>query len=228
MTTSDWFLVPQWPAPANIRALTTLRGPEGDFDLRQVTYREQLKSLAGLPRDPAWLNQTHGTRAIPAYSSAEADASFSDTPGEICAVLTADCLPVLFCEEDGSRIAAIHAGWRGLAAGILQETLAKGLFHRGKTLAWLGPAIGPGHFEVGPEVRETFIDRWPGCQNAFQPSSAGRWMADIYSLAIFQLRALGVRRVYGGTHCTVAENRLFFSYRVTKEAGRMATLIWMT
>lgn len=227
-SSSSLLMVPDWPAPGNVRACTTLCGEDADFDLRKPECRHQLMTLANLPAPPAWLRQTHSTRAVNAYTTIEADASFTDKPGQVCAVLTADCLPVLLTDLSGNRVAAIHAGWRGLAGGILEETLHAGGFTPTETLAWLGPAISETHFEIGPEVREAFLLRWPDCGSAFREGRGDRWMANLYALATHQLHGLGIGQVYGGTHCTYAESTLFFSYRREKESGRMATLIWMT
>ena len=224
---SPLLIIPDWPAPASVRACTTVCGPQADFDLRKPECQQQLTTLAALPAPPAWLHQTHGTRAVSAYTSNTADASFTDKTGQVCAVLTADCLPVLLTDSLGKRVAAIHAGWRGLAGGILRETVEAGQFMPVCTLAWLGPAISEAHFEVGPEVREAFLTGWPNCGFAFRKGTGDRWMANLYALATHQLHALGIHAVYGGTHCTYAESSRFFSYRREKDAGRMATLIWM-
>lgn len=223
-------LIPEWPAPAKIRACTTLRGGQSDFDLLNPTNRKQLQSLAGLPSEPIWLKQIHGdtvVKALPQSALIEADASYTDEQGVVCAILTADCLPVLLCHQDGTKIAAVHAGWRSLVAGIIPKTLSLGGFSAKNTLVWLGPAISPAHFEVGEEVRTAFLRQWPGCSYAFIPSRPGHWMADLYALAIKQLNDHGVYQITHSNRCTFSERNDFFSWRRNKDSGRMATLIWM-
>jgi len=227
MTDTHFLLTPEWPAPPTVRAYTTLCGRNADFDLLKTANRQQLKTLLSLPKEPAWLKQTHSKTVVRAYTDCDADASYTDSPGEVCVIMTADCLPVLLYDLKAQKIAAIHAGWRGLAAGILQETLRAGGFSGPDTLAWLGPAIGPQQFEVGPEVRDLFLAHWPHCTDAFYASSQGRFLANIYTIATHQLALLGVSRISGGHHCTFSEKNLFFSYRRNKETGRMASLIWM-
>jgi len=221
-------LIPEWPAPGWIHACTTLRS----IDLSRSPRPLLCPLLPELPREPLWLKQTHGTGVLRAdliQPDTHADASFSVTPGEVCAVLTADCLPVLLCDQNEKRIAAIHAGWRGLAASIIQATVKAADFKPGQTLAWLGPAIGPDHFEVGEEVREIFLKRWPDAHADFRPLKNAKWLADIYALARLQLLDAGISAVTGGEYCTIRDSQLFFSFRREKEnAGRMATLIWMT
>jgi YfiH family protein len=178
---------------------------------------------------PAWLQQVHGIAVAHADPSlvATADASWTATPGIACASMTADCLPVLFCDRAGSRVAAAHAGWRGLAAGVLEATLDALAAPAEDVLVWLGPAIGPQAFEVGPEVRETFVQQLPDAAQAFVPSpNAGKFMADIYELARLRLAARGVTAVYGGGYCTVTDPR-FFSYRRSPRTGRFASLVWL-
>ncbi|MNZ92617.1 Laccase domain protein YfiH [compost metagenome] len=178
---------------------------------------------------PAWLQQVHGivvAHADPAVV-ATADASWTATPGIACTAMTADCLPVLFCDRAGTRVAAAHAGWRGLAAGVLEATLDSLAVEPAQVMVWLGPAIGPKAFEVGPEVRDVFIAQLPQAGEAFVPShNAGKFMADIYRLARLRLAACGVTAVYGGGLCTVTDPR-FFSYRRAPRTGRFASLIWL-
>lgn len=236
---------PEWPAPPRVRAcVTTRRGGVsappydslnladhvGDTLAAVAVNRRRLRDALELPGEPHWLAQVHGTRVLPAASSGagcEADASFSREPGVVCAVLTADCLPVLLCDRQGQGVAVAHAGWRGLAAGVLEETVAALGFPGEQVLAWLGPAIGPSVFEVGEEVREAFIAREPSGAAAFRPSRNGRWLADLYSLAGQRLAASGVRDVFGGGYCTYIDARRFYSYRRDGCTGRMATLIWL-
>ncbi|WP_340121625.1 peptidoglycan editing factor PgeF [Methylobacter svalbardensis] len=236
------WLTPDWPAPANIHAATTLRvgGVSGgvygslnpamhvgdDADL--VTQNRQIiKGLLGLPGDPVWLDQIHSHRAVQAVTSEplqQADASYTSESGIVCAVMTADCLPLLVCSTDGSQVAAIHAGWRGLLTGVISNTVSA--MQQSDLLVWLGPAIGPDCFEVGAEVRDAFLAKSAVFIPAFKPQSNGKWLADIYQLARIDLGLLGIDKVYGGGFCTVTEQERFYSYRRDKETGRMATLIW--
>ncbi len=235
---------PEWPAPPGVRALATTRiggvsqppfdrlnlGTHVEDDPAAVAVnRRRLVEGQGLPAEPRWLNQVHGTGLADAAQVAggvDADGSFTTESGVVCAVLTADCLPVLFCDEGGTRVAAAHAGWRGLHAGILEQAVKTFVKPEG-VLAWMGPAISQAAFEVGPEVREAFLDADPGAGGAFCPSPAGRWLADIYLLARRRLRAVGVERVFGGGYCTFSEQKRFFSFRRDGRTGRMASLIWM-
>lgn len=236
-------LLPEWPAPANVRAWQTLRtggcspAPWDSFNLgdhvgdapeRVAANREQLRRH--LPGEPAWLQQVHGIVAVDAATVAKtvvADASFSRQPGVVCAVMTADCLPVLFCDRAGSVVAAAHAGWRGLLAGVLENTVAAMLVPGDQVMAWLGPAIGPQNFEVGDEVRQAFVDRDAAAAVAFVPRQPGKWLADIALLARQRLASAGVGAVFGGGLCTVADHGRFFSYRRDGVTGRMASLIWL-
>ncbi len=249
------WLVPDWPAPANIHAATTLRtggvSRESYYCLNPAAHvsddgdrvkqnRRIIKQMLDLPAEPVWLEQIHSNRVVKAVKTAslqQADASYTDEPDVVCAVLTADCLPLLVCSRDGTQVAAIHAGWRGLLAGVISNTVSAMQIPRspllgkngaGKDLmVWLGPAIGPDCFEVGTEVREAFIQKSAAFNNAFKKQSNGKWLADIYQLARDELTALGIANVYGGTHCTVTEHESFYSYRRDTQTGRMATLIWM-
>lgn len=238
---ADW-LLPDWPAPATVRACITTRdggfsqapfdslnlGDHVEDDPRAVAQNRQ-HLIARLQCQPAWLSQVHGSRVVEANPQRvdQADASWSSTPGIASAVLTADCLPALFCDRAGTRVAAAHAGWRGLAGGVLEATLAALDVPADEVLVWLGPAIGPAAFEVGAEVRETFVASHPQACAAFLPGNApGKFMADIYALARIRLAAQGVTRVYGGGFCTVSDPR-FFSYRRAARTGRFASLIWL-
>lgn len=249
------WLVPDWPAPASVKAAATLRaggvsvgpyaslnlaGHVGDDPGAVITNRQRLGAALGVPQalsDPAlWLDQAHGARAIRAEtrstpSGGVADAVYARTAGQVCAVLTADCLPLLVCDTAGSVVAAVHAGWRGLAAGVIEQTLTALQRPGGDLLAWLGPAIGPNVFEVGAQVRERFIDDDIRAARAFRPSprhTAGtHWLADIYTLARQRLSACGVERVYGGHWCTFSAPGRFYSYRRDAVTGRMASLIWI-
>lgn len=236
-------LSPDWPAPANVRAVQTLRGGGcspapwdslnlgdhvGDAPANVAANRAALRAL--LPAEPCWLTQVHGrvvVDAAAAAAGAEADAAFSRQPGKVCVVMTADCLPVLLCDRAGTVVAAAHAGWRGLADGVLEATIAAMGAAPGELMAWLGPAIGPDNFEVGDEVRAAFVAQDPAAAAAFAPGRPGKWLADLYRLARRRLQAAGVAAVHGGGHCTVAERERFFSYRRDGATGRMATLIWL-
>ena len=237
----DW-LIPDWPAADWVRACVTTRSggvslePYDSFNLAQhvaddpqavVKNRQRLLSQLGC--HPAWLQQVHGSSVVQAEPEQllEADASWSASPGTACTVLTADCLPVLFCDRAGTRVAAAHAGWRGLAGGVLESTLDALAIEAQETLVWLGPAIGPQAFEVGAEVREAFVRQHGQAAAAFLPSrNAGRFMADIYQLARIRLAAKGVNAVYGGGFCTYQDPR-FYSYRRSAQTGRFASLIWL-
>lgn len=238
---TDW-LLPDWPAPARVKACVTTRaggvslppfdtfnlGDHVEDDLQAVTHNRQCLS-ARIECSPAWLRQVHGIVVADADPAivAEADASWTAKTGVACAVLTADCLPVLFCDRAGTRVAAAHAGWRGLAGGVLEATLAALAVPASEVLVWLGPAIGPRAFEVGGEVRDVFLADHPQAVSAFVPSAnAGRFMADIYALARLRLAACGVAAVYGGGFCTVTDPR-FYSYRRAARTGRFASLVWL-
>ena len=248
---------PDWPAPDNVQALTTTRqggvsrGPwaslnladhVGDDPLAVQENRSCLRRVLELPAEPVWLKQVHGDcvietesflagsdacAAVPRREQPEADASVARAPGQVSAVLTADCLPALFCDRKGRCVAAAHAGWRGLEAGVLERTVRVMGVDPGELLVWLGPAIGPQVFEVGDEVRAAFTARHAQAANAFTPSSPGHWLADLYQLARIRLAGIGVQAVYGGDRCTFSEAETFYSYRRDGVTGRMATLIWL-
>ncbi|MGN7743197.1 peptidoglycan editing factor PgeF [Pseudomonas sp. 22526] len=238
---SDW-LIPDWPAPAGVKACVTTRaggvslapfdslnlGDHVDDDPQAVAEnRRRLTDRFSIR--PAWLKQVHGIDVVEADPSvvATADASWTATPGIACSAMTADCLPALFCDRAGTRVAAAHAGWRGLAAGVLEATLNNLKVAPEDVLVWLGPAIGPQAFEVGPEVRDAFVRHLPPTEQAFVPShNPGKFMADIYRLARLRLAACGVTAVYGGGFCTVSDPR-FYSYRRSPRTGRFASLIWL-
>lgn len=240
------FIRPDWPAPARVRAAVTTRqggvsaapyaslnlgSHVGDAPEAVAENRRRVSAALALPQEPAWLNQVHGTAVVRAEAAvdgpATADASVALGAGSVCAVMTADCLPVLFCDDAGTRVAAAHAGWRGLEAGVLEATILALDCSPAMLMAWLGPAIGPSAFEVGPEVRAAFLARDPGAEACFVPSPAGRWLADIYRLARRRLNAAGVTAIYGGDFCTVGESARFFSYRRDRDTGRFASLIWL-
>lgn len=241
----DW-IVPHWPAPANIKALFTTRkggvsrGPYASFNLGDhvgdsPSAVEENRALLQqfLPGEPGWLTQVHGISPInidnPWCTRHGADASFTRKPGNVCAVLVADCLPILFCDRAGTVAGAIHAGWRGLAAGVIEQTLSNVTAERESLMAWLGPAIGPSHFEVGDEVREAFVQHDPNAAQAFvkHPNQADKWLANLFLLARQRLTAAGIREIHGGGICTFSDPARFFSYRRDGMTGRMAALVWM-
>lgn len=244
MNKNSHWLKPDWPAPDNVLAATTLRFggfSQGSYSsLNPASHvsdnataveknRGLIKSMLVLPAEPVWLAQYHSDRVIDAAiatGTESADASFTDQAGIVCAVLTADCLPLLVCSQNGQKIAAIHAGWRGLLAGIISNTIAA--MQTNDVLVWLGPAIGAACFEVGAEVRGMFLAKSSAFACAFTAEKDGKCLADIYQLASIELAGLGVTRIYGGGFCTVTESERFFSYRRDHVTGRMATLIWRT
>ncbi len=238
------FIQPKWPAPEGVRALTTTRqggvsqapydtlnlGDHVGDDPRAVAEnRRRLREQLSLPAEPRWLSQVHGCAVADAAGegACEADAAIATAPGQVCAVLTADCLPVLFCDRTGTRVAAAHAGWRGLADGVLEATLVRLGVAPDEVLAWMGPAIGPAAFEVGDEVREAFIAHDPGAGEALTSAPGGKWLADLYTLARRRLGAAGVKAVYGGGLCTYSDAERFYSYRRDGVSGRIASLIWI-
>jgi len=239
-------LTPDWPAPPNVRALQTLRpggcsaAPWDSFNLGDHVGDDPARVAANraalrrhLPAEPLWLQQVHGIAAVDAGKTANsgsgvvADAAFARQPDVVCAVMTADCLPVLFCDQAGSVVAAAHAGWRGLVGGILESTLVGMAVPAAELLAWLGPAIGPQAFEVGDEVRTAFLADDPAAATAFVALGAGKWLADLYALARRRLLRAGVEQIYGGGECTLSDRARYFSYRRDGITGRMATLIWL-
>ena len=241
--TMAW-ITPNWPAPPEVRALTTLRqggasqGPYAGFNLAThvgddpvavAHNRRLLCATLALPAEPRWLEQVHSTCVVDGNTTftGAADASYVAERDVVCVALTADCLPVLFCDRAGTRVAAAHAGWRGLLAGILEQTVTALSTDPCTVMAWLGPAIGPTAFEVGDAVRTAFLEVDAGATTAFQPSPGGRWLADLYQLARRRLQASGVERVYGGEFCTYRDPQRFYSYRREQVCGRMASLIWL-
>jgi len=245
------WLEAQWPLPASVRAFTTLRhglgvstapfdhlnlglraGDEAEAVLRN---RALLREAARLPSEPCWLRQVHGVEVLrfdqagDADGEPEADASVSSTPGTVLAILTADCMPVLFCAEDGSEVGAAHAGWRGLAVGVLENTVAAMRSQPQRLHAWLGPAAGPQHYEIGEEVYDAFVSRDWSAGSAFVSTRPHHWRVDLYALARRRLEAVGIdaNRIHGGGLCTIAEPARFFSHRRDQRGGRMASLIWI-
>jgi hypothetical protein len=234
----------EWPAPANVRSWQTLRnggvstGPYGAFNLGnhvgdspEAVARNREIVVAGLrlPAEPAWLEQVHGTQVVDLDTGAAgcADGAVTGRADRVAAIMTADCLPVLFCDLAGTRVAAAHAGWRGLVAGILPATVAALAVRPANVMAWFGPAIGQAAFEVGDEVRTAFLARDPGTAEAFQLNDGGRWQADLYALARRELADCGVTAIFGGGDCTYSDPDRFFSHRRNAPCGRQATLIWL-
>jgi YfiH family protein len=236
-------IVPDWPAPPNVRALQTTRqggvsespyrslnlgDHVGDEPMRVAANRQRLN--AWLPTEPVWLQQVHGRAVVHAEQASclpQADAAVASSANAVCAVMTADCLPLLICDSAGSQVAAVHAGWRGLQAGVIEAAVAKIQASPADLLVWLGPAIGPQAFEVGAEVREAFTQADAEASTAFVQTSEHKWLADIYLLARQRLERIGVTAVYGGDLCTYTDSARFFSYRRDGVTGRMASMIWI-
>lgn len=239
-------IYPDWPAPDNIKAVSSARiggfsaPPYNSFNLGSHVgddpetvnkNRHYLAELAQLPESPRWLQQQHGTQLINSrdwQADIQADAIFSHTVNHVCTIMTADCLPILLCNKQGDFIAAIHAGWRSLAAGIINKTIARFNCDPQDIIAWLGPAIGPTQFEVGLDVYATFIRHSSQASQAFQQTDATHYLADIYCLAKQYLTACDVTAIFGGNFCTVTDSERFFSYRRDGITGRMASLIWIS
>ncbi|HEV2270498.1 MAG TPA: peptidoglycan editing factor PgeF [Steroidobacteraceae bacterium] len=240
-------ILPDWPAPAGVHAAFTLRAGGvsrlpfdtsniaahvGDEPRAVAENRSRLRARLALPVEPAWLEQVHGHRVVDLdrqtalASLGPADAAVSRTAGRVCVIQVADCMPVLFAATDGSAVGAAHAGWRGLAGGVLEATVRTMNAPPGQLLAWLGPAIGQAHFEVGDEVRAAFLAADAGAATAFAANERGRWQCDLYALARRRLTVLGVHAIHGGGWCTYADAGRFFSYRRDGRCGRMAALIW--
>ena len=234
----DW-IVPDWPAPPNVHALsTTRRGRDGrGFDPSESNgefenARAELRDW--VPSEPSWLKQVHGTDVhrvgrVRTFEDGDrpcADAASTRVAGAVCAVRSADCLPVLFCDRAGSVVAAAHAGWRGLSAGILEATIAAMDVRPADLLAWMGPAIGPARFEVGIEVLDAFASHEARDVAAFRQTSKDKWLADLYALARGRLLRAGIDGVHGGELCTYDDPERFYSYRRDRDVGRMATLVW--
>lgn len=237
-------ILPDWPAPAHVKALQTTRkgggsvapysslnlgSHVGDNPLTVNRNRMLLEPL--LPSEPVWLNQTHSIKVADAGHAGclpEADASVTTHRGAVSVVMTADCLPILLCDDQGTVVGAAHAGWRGLCDGVIEATVLEMNVPAGNLMAWLGPAIGPAAFEVGDEVRAAFMEKHAQAEAAFMPGAQhGKWLADIYQLARLRLQGLGVQRIYGGDFCTYSEPERFYSYRRDGVTGRMGSLIWL-
>jgi hypothetical protein len=256
MSVAAQFLIPEWPVPSRVRAVVTLRqggvsrGPYESLNLAEHVgdrpedvgeNRRRLRAALSLPAEPLWLSQVHGIAVLDtdeverpgastsglAAGRAPADAAVARRPGQVLAVLIADCLPVLLARRDGSAIAVAHAGWRGLAGGVVDAAVSALGSDAGALLAWLGPAIGPAHFEVGEEVRQAFCSHDPAAAQAFVPNSRGRWQCDLPGLARQRLRALGLNDVHGEAPCTFSHPERFYSYRRDRITGRLAALLWI-
>ena len=239
------FIFHDWPAPPNVRVVITTRAggvshaPYDNFNLGTHAgddptavreNRARLRTALAFPAEPLWLKQVHGVAVVDAAQGGaepQADGAFAAQPGAVCVVLTADCLPVLLCNRQGTKVAALHVGWRGLARGVIEAGVKAMGVPGNELLAWLGPAIGPASFEVGPEVHAAFVQHDAQAAQAFRAVREGKYLADIYQLARQRLQHLGVAAVYGGGFCTVAERERFFSYRRDGATGRMASLIWL-
>ncbi len=242
MSGHPW-IVPDWPAPSNVRALITTRvggtsrgayaglnlGTASGDDAQDVA-RNRAILRQWLPADPLWLRQVHGIEVVDADladGTPDADAALAHQAGRVCAVQMADCLPVLLCDEGGTVVAAAHAGWRGLCAGVIERTLRAMNRPAEALLAYLGPAIGPEVYEVGVDVRDAFLAADPASDAAFAPGRPGKFYADLYALARQCLARSGVTQIYGGGYCTYTERERFYSYRRDGVTGRMASLIWL-
>ena len=241
------WITPNWPAPPGVCAVTTTRsGGEsrppyaslnlgartGDAPAVVARNRARVRSELGIAQEPCWLDQVHGSnvvRAVRYHRAPRADASIGEAGSPPCAVLTADCLPIVFCDTAGTRIGIAHAGWRGLANGVIASCIACMDRAGADLLAWLGPAIGPESYEVGAEVRDACLAAAPGAHHSFVPSPArtGRWLANLYAIAARQLESLGVEHIYGGGFCTYRDRSRFFSHRRDGMTGRFATLAWI-
>jgi len=242
MNVNDGF-IPDWPAPANVRSLQTTRhggisvAPYDSLNLGDhvgdnpfAVARNRLLLNRLMPSEPVWLEQVHGTQVVNAdLASCRpcGDAAVARRPGSVCVVMTADCLPVLLCDEAGTVIGAAHAGWRGLCDGVIEATVREMNVAPEKLLAWLGPAISQPAFEVGAEVRAAFMAKDPQAASAFVPGVDGKWQADLYHLARRRLQMLGIERIYGGEFCTFRDPQRFFSYRRDGITGRMGSFIWL-
>ncbi|HEY3300480.1 MAG TPA: peptidoglycan editing factor PgeF [Methylophilaceae bacterium] len=248
MLNNHSFITPNWPAPASVKSLQTTRvggksiapydslnlgGHVGDEPLTVAANRQLLNQY--VPSEPLWLNQVHGLEVVNAHEASClpcADASYTDRKGVVCAVMTADCLPVLLCNTSGTEVAAIHAGWKGLLDGVIEAGVAKMKSPANEIMAWFGPAIGPDAFEVGDDVRDAFIEHHAEAAQAFTKlisnnSEERKWLGNIYQLATQRLHNKGVKQIYGGGLCTYTDTSQFFSFRRDGATGRMATLIWL-
>jgi YfiH family protein len=243
MSLPEHLIIPDWPAPANVKALQTTRAggvsspPYDSFNLGAhvgdsplAVERNRILLNRLLPSEPVWLEQVHGTDVVSADRAGclpRADACIARHSAAVCVVMTADCLPILLCNTQGSVVGAAHAGWRGMVAGVIEATVRAMEAAPENIMAWLGPAISQDEFEVGDEVRAAFLAIQPQAAPAFIPGRNGKWFADLYALANLRLNALGINRIYGGGSCTFRERDRYFSYRRDGVTGRMGTFIWL-
>jgi YfiH family protein len=245
MTLPAQWLVPDWPAPPRVRAFVTTRAggvSTGDYESMNLgsssgdeaanVARNRAILREHLPSTPRWMKQVHGTSVADVDTLGEADVATADAamaarPGRVAVVLTADCMPLFLCDEGGAKVAVAHAGWRGMAAGVIENTVRAMGGDASRLVAWMGPAIGPKAFEVGPEVREAFVAVDPAADGAFTAHKPGKYLADLYGLARQRLARAGVERVGGGGFCTFSEADRFFSYRRRQASGRMGAFIWI-
>jgi YfiH family protein len=255
---SNTILTANWPAPKNIHAFTTLRNgmgvskppfdqfnlgnrnsEQGDDPVTVEKNRELLMQAFSLPETPHWLRQVHGIGVLRFDDTEErggdyhqdepiADASVTSKKNNVLSILTADCLPALFCNVDGSEVAAAHAGWRGLANGVLENTVRAMHSKPEDIMVWLGPAAGPAAYEIGTEVRDAFVQYDKHADTAFVSTRQNHWKVDLYQLARMRLHGVGITRIHGADHCTISEADKFFSHRRDQQTGRMASLIWMS
>jgi YfiH family protein len=243
MSLREHLIIPDWPKPANVKALQTTRAGGtssapydslnlgdhvGDSPLSVARNRMLLSSLQ--PSEPVWLEQVHGTTVADADQAScvpQADACIAHGRAAVCVVMTADCLPILLCDKQGSVVGAVHAGWKGLARGVIEAAVQAMAVSPQNLMAWLGPAISQDAFEVGDEVRAMFVATQSQASSAFIPGQSGKWFADIYALARLRLNALGITQIYGGGYCTFRDIERFFSYRRDGVTGRMGTFIWL-
>lgn len=240
----DTLITPHWPAPDNVKAVQTTRaggissatyqslnlGTHVNDDPLVVAKNRQLLNTI-VPTEPVWLNQVHGTRVIDAANSRcieDADASFSTQKNTVCVTMSADCLPILICDKAGTTVSAIHASWKTICYGIIEETIKALPVEASELMVWFGPAIGPSAFEVGSEVRALFLEKYPESENAFKATEGSKWLGDLYKLAQQRLHALAVDDIYGEVVCTYSDPERFFSYRRDGDTGRMATMIWLS
>jgi len=243
MILPEHLIIPDWPAPANVKSLQTTRiggvsiAPYESFNLGDhvgdaplAVERNRMLLNTLLPSEPVWLEQAHGTIVANADTAGclpQADACIARHPSAVCVVMTADCLPVLLCDTHGSVVGVAHAGWKGLASGVIEAAVEEMAVAPQNLMAWLGPAISQQAFEVGEEVRAAFVAMQPQSASAFIPGQNGKWYADLYALARLRLNALGITTICGGGYCTYRERERFFSYRRDRVTGRMGTFIWL-
>lgn len=239
----DW-IVPDWPAPANVKAFITTRaggisgGAYASFNLGlrtddspQAIAANRQRLRAALPQEPKWLRQVHGSLVVEAddlNGVPEADAAVARRPRTVCAVLVADCIPVLLADRAGATVGIAHAGWRGLAGGVIENAVERMTVAAEELIAYLGPGIGRHAFEVGADVREAFLARDARAEAAFTPHTPGKWLADLFLLARQRLAGAGIRSIHGGELCTYSDPQRFYSYRRDRATGRMAAVIWRT